>query len=78
MSTDDFFDTVADKSDGTKLCGDYSKIDDGIPRVTKSLALLFKTTGWRLVAVPDHMFFEHLANCHFPVTVWLREPEEFD
>ncbi len=24
------------------------------------------------------MFFEHLANRRFPVTVWLREPAEFD
>jgi phenylalanine-4-hydroxylase len=28
--------------------------------------------------VPDFVFFDHLANCRFPVTVWLREPEEFD
>ena len=28
--------------------------------------------------VPDLTFFEHLANRRFPVTVWLREPEEFD
>jgi hypothetical protein len=28
--------------------------------------------------VPDLTFFDHLANRRFPVTVWLREPEEFD
>jgi len=28
--------------------------------------------------VPDLTFFEHLANRRFPVTVWLREPGEFD
>ncbi len=43
---------------------------------------LHKATGWQLVAVPglvpDQVFFEHLASRRFPVTVWLREPEEFD
>ncbi len=28
--------------------------------------------------IPDATFFEHLANRRFPVTVWLRKPEEFD
>src|SRR3954465_756042 len=40
------------------------------------------TTGWEIVAVPglipDDAFFTHLANRRFPVTVWLRRPEEFD
>jgi phenylalanine-4-hydroxylase len=44
--------------------------------------MLFRLTGWRLVAVPglipDRNFFEHLAARRFPVTVWLREPHEFD
>lgn len=39
-------------------------------------------TGWRLVAVPgllpDGAFFDHLAARRFPVTVWLRRPEEMD
>jgi phenylalanine-4-hydroxylase len=39
-------------------------------------------TRWQLVAVPglvpDLTFFEHLANRRFPVTVWIRKPEEFD
>ena len=43
---------------------------------------LQRATGWRLVAVPglvpDAVFFEHLAERRFPVTVWLRKPEEFD
>ncbi|HCE07199.1 MAG TPA: phenylalanine 4-monooxygenase [Oxalobacteraceae bacterium] len=55
---------------------------DGIPNFARTSDLLFKTTGWRLVAVPglvpDHTFFEHLAHRRFPVTVWLREPHEFD
>ena len=28
--------------------------------------------------IPDEAFFTHLANRRFPVTVWLRKPEEFD
>jgi len=28
--------------------------------------------------LPDLTFFDHLANRRFPVTVWLRDPEEFD
>lgn len=39
-------------------------------------------TGWGIVAVPglipDEAFFTHLANRRFPVTVWLRQPAEFD
>jgi len=39
-------------------------------------------TGWEIVAVPglipDEAFFTHLANRRFPVTVWLRKPQEFD
>lgn len=131
VNTADFFATVAEKSDGGGLRGNYQKIDaeyvvqqdwdaytpeqhalwrrlyqrqarlipgracdvfidslerlkisDGIPRFEETSALLFEATGWRLVAVPglvpDHTFFNHLANRRFPVTVWLREPEEFD
>jgi phenylalanine-4-hydroxylase len=55
---------------------------DGIPRFDVANAKLQKATGWTLVAVPglvpDEVFFEHLANRRFPVTVWLRKPEEFD
>jgi phenylalanine-4-hydroxylase len=55
---------------------------DGIPRFDVANEKLQKATGWTLVAVPglvpDEVFFEHLANRRFPVTVWLRKPEEFD
>ncbi len=131
INTDDFLATVAEKSDGAKLRGDYSKIDaqyvvaqdwdaytpeqhalwrrlyqrqaklipgracdvyieslerldisDGIPNFEQTTEKLLQATGWRLVAVPglvpDHVFFDHLANRRFPVTVWLRDPEEFD
>lgn len=55
---------------------------DEIPRLDRTTEALYKATGWELVAVPglvpDLTFFEHLANRRFPVTVWLREPQEFD
>ena len=54
----------------------------GIPNFARTSAQLMAATGWTIVAVPglvpDFTFFEHLANRRFPVTVWLREPEEFD
>lgn len=54
----------------------------GVPDFERTSDALFKATGWRLVAVPglvpDQTFFEHLAARRFPVTVWLREPSEFD
>ena len=54
----------------------------GIPRFDAINAKLSPKTRWQLVAVPglvpDLVFFDHLAHRRFPVTVWLREPEEFD
>ncbi|EJN08965.1 phenylalanine 4-monooxygenase [Herbaspirillum sp. YR522] len=129
--TDDFFATVATKSDSGALRGDYSGADanyvvpqhwdrytpeqhalwrrlyqrqaklipgracdvfidslkaldvsQGIPRFDRTSEALQRATGWTLVAVPglvpDHTFFEHLANRRFPVTVWLRQEHEFD
>src|SRR5438477_10015956 len=55
---------------------------EGIPRFDVINAKLEPPTDWQLVAVPglvpDLVFFDHLANRRFPVTVWLRKPEEFD
>ena len=54
----------------------------GIPHFEKISAKMRAATGWEIVAVPglipDDAFFTHLANRRFPVTVWLRKPEEFD
>ncbi len=54
----------------------------GIPRFDAVNPKLASATRWRIVAVPgllpDRVFFEHLANRRFPVTVWLRKPGEFD
>ena len=55
---------------------------EGIPRFDAINRKLKPATNWQLVAVPglvpDLVFFDHLANRRFPVTVWLREPKEFD
>ena len=53
-----------------------------IPHFDEVSKKLKAATGWQIVAVPglipDDAFFTHLANRRFPVTVWLRRPEEFD
>jgi phenylalanine-4-hydroxylase len=53
-----------------------------IPNLDKVSEKLRRATGWRLVAVPgfipDTAFFAHLAQRQFPVTIWLRKPEEID
>jgi phenylalanine-4-hydroxylase len=61
-----------------------AKLDaaSGIPHFEKLSEKMRRATGWEIVAVPglipDDAFFTHLANRRFPVTVWLRKPEEFD
>ena len=53
-----------------------------IPRFDDVNDKLFPTTRWQLVAVPglipEEAFFALLAKRRFPVTEWLRKPEEFD
>ena len=53
-----------------------------IPRFDEISRKLRRATGWEIVPVPglipDEAFFGHLASRRFPVTVWLRRPEEFD
>jgi phenylalanine-4-hydroxylase len=67
-----------------EYCDVLAKLDfgAGIPRFDVISPMLKKATNWRLVAVPgllpDEVFFAHLASRRFPVTVWLRKPEEFD
>jgi phenylalanine-4-hydroxylase len=54
----------------------------GVPKFAEVSRKLRAATGWEIVAVPglipDEAFFTHLAGRRFPVTVWLRKPEEFD
>lgn len=55
---------------------------DAIPRFDELNEVLAKATGWRLVGVegllPELTFFDHLANRRFPVTWWIRKPEQID
>jgi phenylalanine-4-hydroxylase len=55
---------------------------EGIPKFDQVSKKLKAATSWEIVAVPglipDEAFFTHLAARRFPVTVWLRKPEEFD
>jgi phenylalanine-4-hydroxylase len=55
---------------------------DRIPKFDDLNAMLRKATGWELVGVegllPELTFFEHLANRRFPVTWWIRKPEQVD
>jgi len=54
----------------------------GIPRFSDLNRVLLDATGWTLIGVegllPDHVFFDHLANRRFPVTWWIRRPEQLD
>lgn len=55
---------------------------DQVPRFDDINERLFPATRWQVVAVPglipEEAFFALLAQRKFPVTEWLRKPEEFD
>jgi phenylalanine-4-hydroxylase len=55
---------------------------DQIPRFDDVSERLMKATGWQVVGVPglipEEAFFALLAARKFPVTDWIRKPEEFD
>ena len=55
---------------------------DRIPKFDELNAVLRKATSWELVGVegllPELTFFDHLANRRFPVTWWIRTPEQLD
>jgi len=55
---------------------------DAIPRFDELNRVLRRHTGWELIGVegllPELTFFEHLANRRFPVTWWIRKPEQID
>jgi phenylalanine-4-hydroxylase len=54
----------------------------GVPELDAVSRMLRARTGWSLIGVPglipDGAFFDHLAARRFPVTVWIRRPEELD
>lgn len=53
-----------------------------IPKFDDLNRMLRTATGWELIGVegllPELAFFEHLANRRFPVTWWIRTPEQLD
>ena len=55
---------------------------EAIPRFSEINQVLSAATGWTLIGVegllPELTFFDHLANRRFPVTWWIRSPEQID
>ncbi|MDD0813496.1 phenylalanine 4-monooxygenase [Curvibacter sp. HBC28] len=55
---------------------------DRIPRFDEVNERLLRATGWQLVTVPGLIpevpFFTLLSERRFPVTDWIRRPDEFD
>jgi len=53
-----------------------------IPRFSELSQTLAAATGWTLIGVegllPELDFFEHLAHRRFPVTWWIRRPEQIE
>lgn len=53
-----------------------------IPKFAELNTVLTKATGWTLMGVegllPELDFFDHLANKRFPVTWWIRKPDQID
>ena len=53
-----------------------------IPKFDDLNKVLRAATGWELIGVqgllPELDFFDHLANRRFPVTWWIRTPEQMD
>ena len=73
---------------GGRACDEFlqalAQLDMGaqIPRFEDVCERLGRATRWQIVAVPglipEDAFFRLLAHRRFPVTVWLRKPEEFN
>jgi len=60
----------------------FGMTPDTIPKFDDLNRVLKKATGWELIGVegllPELTFFDHLANRRFPVTWWIRKPEQID
>lgn len=72
-----------------RACAEFLQTQDAmgmsaaaIPKFDDLSRQLRAKTGWELVGVegllPELVFFEHLANRRFPVTWWIRRPEQLD
>src|SRR6478672_561834 len=55
---------------------------DRIPKFSDLNRVLADATGWQIVGVegllPELVFFDHLANRRFPVSWWIRRPDQID
>ncbi|MBS0215085.1 MAG: phenylalanine 4-monooxygenase [Proteobacteria bacterium] len=55
---------------------------DAIPKFSELNKILEATSGWTLIGVegllPELDFFDHLANRRFPVSWWIRRPDQID
>ncbi len=60
----------------------FGMTPDAIPKFDELNRILRKATGWELIGVegllPELTFFDHLANRRFPVTWWIRRPDQID
>ncbi|HEX4479974.1 MAG TPA: phenylalanine 4-monooxygenase [Rudaea sp.] len=60
----------------------FGMTPDVIPKFDDLNKVLRKVTGWELIGVegllPELTFFDHLANRRFPVTWWIRRPDQID
>ncbi len=60
----------------------FGMTPDAIPKFDELNRVLKGATGWELIGVegllPELTFFDHLANRRFPVTWWIRRPEQID
>ncbi|HEX7917511.1 phenylalanine 4-monooxygenase [Rudaea sp.] len=60
----------------------FGMTPDAIPKFEDLNRVLKATTGWELIGVegllPELTFFDHLANRRFPVTWWIRRPDQID
>ncbi|HEX7326129.1 MAG TPA: phenylalanine 4-monooxygenase [Rhodanobacteraceae bacterium] len=60
----------------------FGMTPDAIPKFQDLNKVLRAGTHWEIVGVegllPDDVFFDHLAHRRFPVTWWIRKPEQLD
>jgi phenylalanine-4-hydroxylase len=60
----------------------FGMTPDAIPKFDDLNRVLKGATGWEIIGVegllPELTFFDHLANRRFPVTWWIRKPEQID
>jgi phenylalanine-4-hydroxylase len=60
----------------------FGMTPQAIPKFDDLNRVLKDATGWQIIGVegllPELTFFDHLANRRFPVTWWIRKPDQID